>query len=51
MMEKILVVDDDRSICEIIEFNLKNEDFDVFSGTCKGKSHLTKQIYTVLCFP
>lgn len=31
MMEKILVVDDDRSICEIIEFNLKNEGFDVES--------------------
>lgn len=31
MMEKILIVDDDHSICEIIEFNLKNEGFDVES--------------------
>lgn len=30
-MEKILIVDDDHSICEIIEFNLKNEGFDVES--------------------
>jgi DNA-binding response OmpR family regulator len=29
MPEKILIVDDDRSICEILEFNLKNEDFEV----------------------
>jgi DNA-binding response OmpR family regulator len=26
---KILIVDDDRNICEILEFNLKNEGFDV----------------------
>jgi DNA-binding response OmpR family regulator len=26
---KILIVDDDRNICEILEFNLKNEDFEV----------------------
>ncbi len=31
MTNKILVVDDDRNICEIIEFNLKNEGFDVDS--------------------
>src|SRR5690625_5247402 len=31
MMEKILVVDDDHSICEIIEFNLRNEGYDVES--------------------
>lgn len=30
-MDKILIVDDDKSICEIIEFNLKNEGFDVES--------------------
>jgi len=29
MPEKILIVDDDRNICEILEFNLKNEGFDV----------------------
>lgn len=29
MPEKILVVDDDRNICEILEFNLKNEGFEV----------------------
>jgi len=29
MHDKILIVDDDRNICEIIEFNLKNEGFDV----------------------
>ncbi|MDR2968222.1 MAG: response regulator transcription factor [Tannerellaceae bacterium] len=29
ILEKILIVDDDRSICEILEFNLKNEGFDV----------------------
>jgi DNA-binding response OmpR family regulator len=28
-MNKIVVVDDERSICEILEFNLKNEGFDV----------------------
>lgn len=27
MPEKILIVDDDRNICEILEFNLKNEGF------------------------
>ena len=29
MPEKILIVDDDRHICEILEFNLKNEGYDV----------------------
>ena len=29
MGNKILVVDDDRNICEILEFNLKNEGFEV----------------------
>ena len=29
MQEKILIVDDDRNICEILEFNLKNEGYDV----------------------
>jgi len=29
MPEKILIVDDDRNICEILEFNLKNEGYDV----------------------
>jgi len=29
MPSKILIVDDDRNICEILEFNLKNEGFDV----------------------
>jgi len=29
MSEKILIVDDDRNICEILEFNLKNEGYDV----------------------
>ena len=29
MPEKILIVDDDRNICEILEFNLKNEGFEV----------------------
>ena len=29
MLPKILIVDDDRNICEILEFNLKNEGFDV----------------------
>jgi DNA-binding response OmpR family regulator len=29
MVEKILIVDDDRNICEILEFNLKNEGFEV----------------------
>jgi DNA-binding response OmpR family regulator len=29
MHNKILIVDDDRNICEILEFNLKNEGFDV----------------------
>lgn len=32
MANKILVVDDDINICEIIEFNLKNEGFDVDSA-------------------
>ena len=29
MSNKILIVDDDRNICEILEFNLRNEGFDV----------------------
>ena len=29
MPQKILIVDDDRNICEILEFNLKNEGFEV----------------------
>jgi DNA-binding response OmpR family regulator len=29
MPSKILIVDDDRNICEILEFNLRNEGFDV----------------------
>lgn len=29
MTDKILIVDDDRNICEILEFNLKNEGFNV----------------------
>lgn len=29
MEHKVLVVDDDRSICEILEYNLRNEGFDV----------------------
>ena len=29
MSEKILIVDDDRNICEILEFNLKSEGFEV----------------------
>jgi DNA-binding response OmpR family regulator len=29
MSEKILIIDDDRNICEILEFNLKNEGYDV----------------------
>lgn len=29
MTDKILIVDDDINICEILEFNLKNEGFDV----------------------
>ncbi|MFA6759059.1 MAG: response regulator transcription factor [Bacteroidales bacterium] len=29
MPKKILVVDDDKNICEILEFNLKNEGFEV----------------------
>ena len=29
MVNKILIVDDDRNICEILEFNLKNECFDI----------------------
>jgi len=29
MTPKILIVDDDRNICEILEFNLKNEGFEV----------------------
>lgn len=29
MTPKILIVDDDQNICEILEFNLKNEGFDV----------------------
>ena len=32
MSEKILIVDDDKNICEILEFNLKNEGFDVESA-------------------
>ncbi len=31
MTNKILIVDDDANICEIIEFNLRNEGFDVES--------------------
>jgi len=29
MPQKILIVDDDPNICEILEFNLRNEGFDV----------------------
>ncbi len=29
MSEKILIVDDDKNICEILEFNLKNEGFEI----------------------
>ena len=29
MTEKILIVDDDRNICEILEFNFRNEGYDV----------------------
>ena len=29
MSEKILIVDDDHNICEILEYNLRNEGFDV----------------------
>lgn len=29
MAERILIVDDDRNICEILEFNLKSEGFDI----------------------
>ena len=29
MSQKILIVDDDRNICEILEFNLRNEGFEV----------------------
>jgi DNA-binding response OmpR family regulator len=29
MSEKIFIVDDDRNICEILEFNLRNEGFEV----------------------
>lgn len=29
MADKILIVDDDRNICEILEFNLRNEGFEV----------------------
>jgi len=29
MPKKILIIDDDRNICEILEFNLKNEGFEV----------------------
>ena len=29
MTEKILIVDDDRNICEILEYNLRNEGFNV----------------------
>lgn len=32
MSEKILIVDDDKNICEILEFNLNNEGFDVESA-------------------
>lgn len=29
MNEKILVVDDEEDLCEILRFNLKNEGYDV----------------------
>lgn len=32
MINKILIVDDDRNICEILEFNLKNEGFEVIGA-------------------
>ena len=38
MANKILIVDDDINICEIIEFNLKNEGFDVDSAYSAEKA-------------
>jgi DNA-binding response OmpR family regulator len=41
MPHKILIVDDDRHICEILEFNLKNEGFDV-DVACSAEEALKK---------
>ena len=50
MSEKILIVDDDKNICEILEFNLKNEGFDiecVFSAE-EAIKRLSKQFTLIL---
>jgi len=50
MPEKILIVDDDRNICEILEYNLKNEGFDVeyaYSAEEAGKK-LTDDFSVIL---
>ena len=41
MPEKILIVDDDRNICEILEFNLKNDGFEV-EIACSAEEALKK---------
>ncbi|MDR2936137.1 MAG: response regulator transcription factor [Rikenellaceae bacterium] len=41
MPEKILIVDDDKSICEILEFNLKSEGFGV-ECACSAEEALKK---------
>lgn len=41
MSEKILIVDDERDICEILEFNLANEGYDV-DVACSAEEALKK---------
>ena len=41
MAQKILVVDDEQDICEILEFNLANEGFDI-TCACSGEEALKK---------
>lgn len=50
MANKILIIDDDRNICEILEFNLKNEDFDVITAHSaeEGLKKLSPEIELIL---
>ncbi len=50
MANKILIIDDDRNICEILEFNLKNEDFDVITAHSaeEGLRKLSSDIELIL---
>jgi len=41
MAQKILIVDDEQDICEILEFNLANEGFDI-TCACSGEEALKK---------